>query len=67
MREWIADQLDQGRVFEPGKVRSNEKGVAAVVEPMHEEMLRGRVRMTEKGCANVRKSALLLLNDPGTL
>lgn len=44
VREWIADQLDQGRVFEPGKVRSSETGVAAVVEPIHEEMFPGRVR-----------------------
>lgn len=44
VRDWIADQLDQGRVFEPGKVRSSEKGVAAVVEPIHEEMFPGRVR-----------------------
>ncbi|WP_272800890.1 hypothetical protein [Sphingobium sp. AntQ-1] len=44
LREWIADQLDQGRVFEPGKVRSSEKGVVAVVEPIHEEMFPGRVR-----------------------
>ncbi|AUW60581.1 hypothetical protein C1T17_20415 (plasmid) [Sphingobium sp. SCG-1] len=44
VREWIADQLDQGRVFEPGKVRSSEKGVAAVVEPIHEEMFPRRIR-----------------------
>lgn len=44
LREWIADQLDQGRVFDPRKVRSSEKGVAAVVEPIHEEMFPGRVR-----------------------
>ena len=44
VREWIADQLDQGRVFEPGKVRSGEKGAMAVVEPIHEEMFPGRVR-----------------------
>lgn len=44
VREWIADQLDRGRVFEPGKVRSGEKGVAVVVEPIHEEMFPGRVR-----------------------
>lgn len=43
-REWIADQLDRGRVFEPGKVRSSENGTVAVVEPVHEEMFPGRVR-----------------------
>ena len=43
-REWIADQLDRGRVFEPGKVRSGENGTVAVVEPIHEEMFPGRVR-----------------------
>ncbi|PNP96708.1 hypothetical protein [Sphingobium sp. SA916] len=43
-REWIADQLDRGRVFEPGKVRDSEKGAVAVVEPIHEEMFPGRVR-----------------------
>ena len=44
-REWIADQLDRGRVFEPGKVRSGENGTIAVVEPIHEEMFPGRVRV----------------------
>lgn len=44
VREWIADQLDRGRVFEPGKVRSGEKGAVAVVEPIHEEMFPGRIR-----------------------
>jgi hypothetical protein len=43
-REWIADQLDRGRVFEPGKVRDSEKGAVAVVEPIHEEMFPGRVK-----------------------
>lgn len=44
VHEWIADQLDQGRVFEPGRVRSGEKGAMAVVEPIHEEMFPGRIR-----------------------
>ena len=43
-REWIADQLDRGRVFEPAKVRDSEKGAMAVVAPIHEEMFPGRVR-----------------------
>lgn len=43
-REWIADQLDQGRVFAPGRVRDSEKGAVAVVEPIHEEMFPGRIR-----------------------
>lgn len=43
-REWIADQLDRGRVFEPGRVRDSEKGAMAVVEQIHEEMFPGRVR-----------------------
>ena len=43
-REWIADQLDRGRVFEPAKVRDGGKGAVAVVEPIHEEMFPGRVR-----------------------
>lgn len=42
-REWIADQLDRGRVFTPGKVRDGGKGAVAVVEPIHEEMFPGRV------------------------
>lgn len=46
-REWIADQLDRGRVFEPGKVRDSEKGALAVVEPIHEEMFPGRVRVQQ--------------------
>jgi len=44
-REWIADQLDRGRVFEPAKVRDGGKGAVAVVEPIHEEMFPGRVRV----------------------
>lgn len=44
VREWIADQLDRGRVFEPAKVRDGGKGAVAVVEPIHEEMFPGRVR-----------------------
>jgi len=48
VREWIADQLDRGRVFEPGKVRSGEKGAVAVVEPIHEEMFPGRIRATRQ-------------------
>lgn len=44
VREWIADQLDRGRVFKPAKVRDGEKGAMAVVEPIHEEMFPGRVR-----------------------
>lgn len=44
-REWIADQLDRGRVFEPGKVRDGEKGAVAVVESIHEEMFPGRIRV----------------------
>jgi hypothetical protein len=47
-REWIADQLDRGRVFEPGKVRSGENGTVAVVEPIHEEMFPGRVRVARQ-------------------
>ncbi len=43
-REWIADQLDRGQVFEPGKVRSGENGTVAVVERIHEEMFPGRVK-----------------------
>ncbi|MGK2909019.1 MAG: hypothetical protein ACSLE1_04365 [Sphingobium sp.] len=35
------DQLSRRRVFDPGKVRSNEKGMAAVVELIHEEIFRG--------------------------
>ena len=45
VREWIADQLDRGRVFEPAKVRNGDKGAVAVVEPIHEEMFPGRVRV----------------------
>ncbi|WP_010336797.1 hypothetical protein [Sphingobium yanoikuyae] len=46
-REWIADQLDRGRVFEPAKVRDGGKGAVAVVEPIHEEMFPGRVRVQQ--------------------
>lgn len=47
VREWIADQLDRGRVFEPAKVRDGEKGAMAVVESIHEEMFPGRVRVQQ--------------------
>ena len=43
-REWIAYQLDRGRVFQPAKVQDSEKGALAVVTPIHEEMFPGRVR-----------------------
>ena len=48
VREWIADQLDRGRVFEPAKVRDGEKGAMAVVESIHEEMFPGRVKVTRQ-------------------
>lgn len=44
VREWIADQLDRGRVFEPAKVQGDAKRPVAVVQPIHEEMFPGRVR-----------------------
>jgi len=44
VREWIADQLDRGRVFEPAKIQGNAKAPVAVVQPIHEEMFPGRVR-----------------------
>ncbi|CAH0357269.1 MAG: hypothetical protein WA085_10880 [Sphingobium sp.] len=44
-RDWIADQLDQGRQFDMAKTKRREDGVAhAVIEPIHEEMFPGRVR-----------------------
>jgi hypothetical protein len=48
VREWIADQLDRGRVFEPAKVRDGDKGAVAVVEPIHEEMFPGRVKVARQ-------------------
>lgn len=48
VREWIADQLDRGRVFEPAKVRDGDNGAVAVVEPIHEEMFTGRVKVTRQ-------------------
>ena len=47
-REWIADQLDRGRVFERGKVQRSDQGTMAVVEPVHEEMFGGRVRVARQ-------------------
>lgn len=43
-REWIADQLDRGRVFEKGKTQTTDKGKIVVIEPIHEEMFGGRVK-----------------------
>ena len=46
--DWIADQLDKGRVFDPLKSR-DEGGVSkVVVEPIHEEMLGKRIRVERK-------------------
>ena len=43
---WIADQLDQGRQFNVAKTKRREDGAAhAVIEPVHEEMFGGRVRV----------------------
>lgn len=45
-RGWIADQLDQGRQFDMAKTKRREDGVAhAIIEPIHEEMFGGRVRV----------------------
>lgn len=45
-RGWIADQLDQGRQFDMAKTKRREDGAAhAVIEPIHEEMFGGRVRV----------------------
>jgi len=44
-REWIANQLDQGRTFERAKVHRGDQGAMVVVEPIHEEMFGGRVRV----------------------
>lgn len=48
VREWIADQLDRGRVFEPAKVRGGEKDAVAVVELIHEEIFPGRIRAARR-------------------
>lgn len=46
-RGWIADQIDQGRQFDIAKTKRREDGAAhAVIEPIHEEMFGGRVRVT---------------------
>lgn len=43
---WIADQLDQGRQFDVPKTKRREDGVIhAVIEPIHQEMFGGRVRV----------------------
>ncbi|TWC97593.1 MULTISPECIES: hypothetical protein [unclassified Sphingobium] len=48
-RDWIADQLDQGRRFDMAKAKRREDGMAyAVIEPIHEEMFGGRVRVAHK-------------------
>ena len=45
-RSWIADQIDQGRQFDMAKAKRREDGAAhAVIEPIHEEMFGGRVRV----------------------
>ena len=46
---WIADQLDQGRQFDIAKTKRREDGaVHAVIEPIHEEMFGGRVRVARQ-------------------
>lgn len=48
-RDWIADQLDQGRQFDMAKTKRREDGAAhAVIEPIHEEMFGGRVRVSHQ-------------------
>jgi hypothetical protein len=48
-RGWIADQLDQGRQFDMAKAKRREDGAAhAVIEPIHEEMFGGRVRVARQ-------------------
>lgn len=44
-RGWIADQLVRSRVFEPAKMRGSDNGTVAVLQPLHEEMFAGRVRV----------------------
>ena len=48
-RSWIADQLDQGRQFDRAKTKRRDDGAAhAVIEPIHEEMFDGRVRVAHQ-------------------
>lgn len=48
-RDWIADQLDQGRQFDMAKTKRREDGMAhAVIEPIHEKMFGGRVRVARE-------------------
>jgi hypothetical protein len=48
-RGWIADQLDQGRQFDMAQAKRREDGIAhAIIEPVHEEMFGGRVRVARK-------------------
>ncbi|WP_336975189.1 hypothetical protein [Sphingobium aromaticiconvertens] len=48
-RDWIADQLDRGRQFDMAKAKRREDGAAhAVIEPIHEEMFGGRVRVARQ-------------------
>jgi hypothetical protein len=48
-RGWIADQLNQGRRFDMAKAKRREDGLThAVLEPIHEEMFGGRVRVARQ-------------------
>ncbi len=48
-RGWIAAQLDRGRQFDMAKAKRREDGAAhAVIEPIHEEMFGGRVRVARQ-------------------
>lgn len=48
-RGWIANQLNQGRQFDMAKTKRREDGLAhAVIEPIHEEMFAGRVRVARQ-------------------
>jgi len=44
VREWIAGQLDKGRIFELAKIERNGNGPVIIAQPIHEEMFPGRVR-----------------------
>lgn len=46
--DWIADQLDKGRLFDPLKSRDEDGVAKVVVEPIHEEMLGKRLKIERK-------------------
>lgn len=62
-REWIADQLDRGHVFGPGKVRGTDNGPVTVPQPIHEKMFLKRIRLQRPDWVRYRSRRFSLVRN----